>query len=172
MDVVVGIGFGLWKSLQKLIESLLLNRFENWTKCFSNLLNIKAKGHKRSTIPVVRLHNQNQTKPNMDSKSVQLFMRKNEKLPIVTKSSDFSIDHILNKAGNVFEKKPINLNTSMDLTNRSYNDTTDKKYLLNDLNEYPPILNWLHYTRYRPPRIPRKPSLKNQTENEIYFFSF
>lgn len=92
----------------------------------------------------------------MDSKSVQLFICKNEKLPIVTKSSDFSIDHILNKAGNICETKSNNLNTTMDLPNRSYNDTIDNKYLLNDLNGYPPILDWLHYTRYRPPRIPRK----------------
>lgn len=60
---VVGMGFGLWKSLQKPIESLPLNSCENWTKYFSNRLNIKAKGHQRVIILVVGLHNRIQIKP-------------------------------------------------------------------------------------------------------------
>lgn len=111
----------------------------------------------------------------MEAKGIHLvFCEENEKsinIPhAMNKPSNFSIDHILTKAGNFSEKsksngiepssptpKLITTQTTIDLStkDRSFNDTTNS-YLINNLDQYPPMLDWLQYTRYRPPRIPRK----------------
>lgn len=101
----------------------------------------------------------------MDSNHVKfVFCKEDDKkslnLPmVVNKPSNFSIDHILNKAGT--ESK------SIELKNRSFDDTNDS-YLVNEFNGYPPILDWLQYTRYRPPRIPRKSIFANISRFEQF----
>lgn len=77
------------------------------------------------------------------------------KAPIGFKSSDFSIDHILNKAGSSLKKDEYHCH---DIIEQNF------QYPLNGHNEHldeqyahcGSILNWLHYTRYHPPRLPRK----------------
>ncbi|XP_055373717.1 homeobox protein MSX-1 [Condylostylus longicornis] len=55
------------------------------------------------------------------------------------KISDFSIDHILNRAGENFcGTNNSNINTCTNLMLRTA-----------------PIFDWLQYTRYRPPKLPR-----------------
>lgn len=75
----------------------------------------------------------------------------------VHKPSNFSIDHILSNAGSTRDKymsecgnQPTN-----EMHNLS-NDRSDHFSIENDVHPYPPILNWLQYTRYKPPRLPRK----------------
>lgn len=78
-----------------------------------------------------------------------------EKKPIVvSKPSDFSIDHILNNAGSSSKDK---CSTVDDNKSSSDNSNTRDCYLLDsNVHQYPPILNWLQYSRYKPPRLPRK----------------
>lgn len=75
---------------------------------------------------------------------------------IVNRPSNFSIDHILNSAGSTREKCPSDCSKSPnDEMQRVYDANTC--YLMdNNGHQYPPILDWLHYTRYKPPRLPRK----------------
>lgn len=84
----------------------------------------------------------------------------NERKPeIMLKVSDFSIDHILNKAGGDNMKQP-NQNSVFDcdinssesrLKYEQSHEVFDKNYC-----NYTPILDWLNYTRYRPPKLPSK----------------
>lgn len=56
--------------------------------------------------------------------------------------SDFSIDHILNRAGKWMNiQRPQYHEPSSDKLRSSFVDPTSL-----------PVLNWLHYTRYHPPR--------------------
>lgn len=64
----------------------------------------------------------------------------------VQKLSDFSIDHILNRAGSKTCQNELN-----------FNDKYRKKsqeYVMHDT----PVFDWLYYTRYHPPRLPRNGS--------------
>lgn len=56
--------------------------------------------------------------------------------------SDFSIDHILNHAGTKNNSDDINYDSF-------HSDFVEKQNYLD-------ALNWIHYTRYCPPRIPSK----------------
>lgn len=83
-----------------------------------------------------------------------------EKMPnIMSKPSNFSIDHILNSAGTSIDKcstvesKSPNDN---DIQNGFVSDTRDCYLMDSNVHQYPPILNWLQYSRYKPPRLPRK----------------
>lgn len=59
------------------------------------------------------------------------------------KISDFSIDHILNRAGpkNVMENH-LNFIEKLERKTQGFNHET-------------PVFDWLYYTRYHPPRLPR-----------------
>lgn len=77
-----------------------------------------------------------------------------QKVEIFIRSSDFSIDHILNKAGNTN-------NVMMQQTiGRNFPNFNSKNlnavFLRSETTNFTPILDWLHYTRYHPPRLPRK----------------
>lgn len=74
----------------------------------------------------------------------------------VNKPSNFSIDHILNSAGSTRDKYTIDCGKQRT-TNDSHNlNNQHSDHFLIESNQYPPILNWLQYTRYKPPRLPRK----------------
>lgn len=72
---------------------------------------------------------------------------------VVIRSSDFSIDHILNKAGNSSTKLFIKREYES-----LHNDNSHKSndLLIENRSNFTPILDWLQYTRYRPPKLPRK----------------
>lgn len=74
----------------------------------------------------------------------------------ISKSSDFTIEHILNKAGS---KDHISHSSTINRTILPENPYLDAEYLLNAHNhqkQIAPMLNWLQYTRYKPPKIARK----------------
>lgn len=75
------------------------------------------------------------------------------------KPSNFSIDHILSSAGSTRDQYISNCRkpTANELGNMS--DKSDHFLIDNDVHAYPPILNWLQYTRYKPPRLPSKYTL-------------
>lgn len=82
-----------------------------------------------------------------------------EKPNVMSKPSNFSIDHILNSAGasidkcsTVESKSPSEKNTQ----NAYVNGARDCYVMDGNVHQYPPILNWLQYSRYKPPRLPRK----------------
>lgn len=81
-----------------------------------------------------------------------------EKKPIVVnKPSNFSIDHILNNAGASIDKcATVDDKSPHDNTESDFNDTRDCYLMDNNEHQYPPLLNWLQYSRYKPPRLPRK----------------
>lgn len=60
------------------------------------------------------------------------------------KQSDFSIDHILNRAGAGISNSPEKYIQCPSFYNKN----------LNKFNS--PSLDWLHYTRYHPPKLPSK----------------
>lgn len=60
-----------------------------------------------------------------------------------SKSSNFSIDHILNKAGENRYKVSDNSVLENHFSNKYTNDLL-------------PMFSWLQYTRYRPPKLTRK----------------
>lgn len=72
---------------------------------------------------------------------------------IVLKQSDFSIDHILNKAG-------VKDAYGYCITDFSVHSNIGVQYHAqsdhNECNTLVPMLNWLQYTRYRPPKLPSK----------------
>ncbi|XP_055317727.1 homeobox protein MSH-D [Sitodiplosis mosellana] len=75
----------------------------------------------------------------------------------VNKPSNFSIDHILNSAGSTRDKYMSDCGkqqTANELHNLN-NQQSDHFIIESDVHQYPPILNWLQYTRYKPPRLPR-----------------
>lgn len=95
-------------------------------------------------------------------------------------ASDFSIDHILNRAGERFVKKlnydrfeTISMNSSgsssgdesngCDNFHRNYGYTESEKFM------EIPAFDWLNYTRYNMPRLPRKLPKKcsNSQENRL-----
>lgn len=76
----------------------------------------------------------------------------------VNKPSNFSIDHILNNAGSTRDKYISDCDNQMtanEIQNLN-NERSDHFLIESNVHQYPPILNWLQYTRYKPPRLPRK----------------
>lgn len=76
---------------------------------------------------------------------------------IIVKQSDFSIDHILNRAGTQNNMKCDNLIVNKNLFHNYHNNaectTSDES---NNFTNCAPMLSWLQYTRYRPPKLPSK----------------
>lgn len=73
------------------------------------------------------------------------------------KPSNFSIDHILNSAGNTKDKYNSNVGQLTVIDMQKFNNVKNEQYFMDSqVHQYPPILNWLQYTRYKPPRLPRK----------------
>lgn len=68
------------------------------------------------------------------------------KKDIAVKSSNFSIDHILNKAGE-------NISNCCKI---SENNVIEQNFSNEYSNELLPMFSWLQYTRYRPPKLTRK----------------
>lgn len=77
------------------------------------------------------------------------------KAELIVQSSNFSIDHILNKAGNTNAMVQQNNECNFEKLN---NKNVNTMFVKSDTN-FTPILNWLQYTRYHPPRLPRKYNL-------------
>lgn len=70
------------------------------------------------------------------------------------KCSDFSIDHILNRAGdNIVEHKFNGSFEIMKFENNPINEMNN--FYIENTTNYAPILDWLQYTRYHPPKLPR-----------------
>lgn len=67
------------------------------------------------------------------------------------KQSDFSIDHILNKAGDGEKKCD---NQRLNVKDFSELSGMNRKMIADNNDQYMPMLNWLNYTRYRPPKLP------------------
>ncbi len=68
------------------------------------------------------------------------------KKDVTVKSSNFSIDHILNKAGE-------NISNCCKI---SETNVLDERFTNKYSNELLPMFSWLQYTRYRPPKLTRK----------------
>lgn len=86
-----------------------------------------------------------------------------EKPNVLSKPSNFSIDHILNSAGAPIDKCSVTVeskskspNHNKNTQNGYVNETRDCYIMDSNVHQYPPILNWLQYSRYKPPRLPRK----------------
>lgn len=71
---------------------------------------------------------------------------------MIVRSSNFSIDHILNKAGN----NSVMVQQSIERSFETFNSKNVNTVLMNSERNFTPILDWLQYTRYHPPRLPRK----------------
>lgn len=72
---------------------------------------------------------------------------------IIVRSSNFSIDHILNKAGN----NSVMVQQSIERSFETFNSkNVNSTVFMNSERNFTPILDWLQYTRYHPPRLPRK----------------
>lgn len=65
---------------------------------------------------------------------------------ITAKTSNFTIDHILNKAGE----------TKSDRYKVSGSSVLDENFSNKYRNEFLPMFSWLQYTRYRPPKLASK----------------
>lgn len=105
-------------------------------------------------------------KMDTDSSSISLYLEK-EFRPIAAMSlrqSDFSIDHILNRAG---ERSSPPKQLPVEFHHDSFAIENPTKHFdermmfanhLIDLSDSPkvPIFNWLQYTRYRPPKLHSK----------------
>lgn len=89
--------------------------------------------------------------------------KKPKNIPSLTnKPTNFSIDHILNSAGCARDTYTTNnCNPTLNDIHKLSNDKNNHFFIETDTNHYPPILNWLQYTRYKPPRLPRK-SIQNR----------
>lgn len=75
----------------------------------------------------------------------------------VQKPSNFSIEHILNSAGNTRDQFVSDCSHQAAEAMRHLPSTRNDQYSIDsDIHQYPPILDWLNYTRYKPPRLPRK----------------
>lgn len=84
---------------------------------------------------------------------------KNKNSNVMSKPSNFSIDHILNSAGASIDKcATVESKKQNDQNNQNgfVKDTRDCYLMDSNVHQYPPILNWLQYSRYKPPRLPRK----------------
>lgn len=91
-------------------------------------------------------------------------------------TSDFSIDHILNRAGDQFlekrnEFKTISVKSSVSSEDESC-DSYGKVHYRNDFNEREkfiqiPTFDWLNYTRYNMPRISSKSCSKQIVNSDL-----
>lgn len=72
--------------------------------------------------------------------------------PIVLKQSDFSIEHILTRAGEDNQKICYNEITRNFFQNQC-KIPSEVQY---SGQQCIPMFNWLQYTRYRPPKLPSK----------------
>lgn len=77
----------------------------------------------------------------------------------VQKPSNFSIDHILKSAGSTRDKYISECRNQTATELSKLNETSDHFLIDNNVHQYPPILNWLQYTRYKPPRLPSEYTL-------------
>lgn len=92
------------------------------------------------------------------------------------RQSDFSIEHILTKAGEKYEKRR-RLDTFSCSSNTSHSHSDSDEQIVSDdeeeiivdslqrtgsshgtsyLQNCMPSFDWLYYTRYRPPKLPRE----------------
>lgn len=90
------------------------------------------------------------------------------KMATQSSTSDFSIDHILNRAGDQFTKnrschryETVSMNSSGSSSGEESCDNYEKNCYQNGYVESErfmeiPAFNWLNYTRYNMPRLPRK----------------
>lgn len=91
----------------------------------------------------------------------QMLNRQNDN-NIIVKQSDFSIDHILNRAGNR-NNKCDNLIMNKNLLYHNYNTESNSSDESNSYpNNFTPMFSWLQYTRYRPPKLPSKVFVINE----------
>lgn len=65
----------------------------------------------------------------------------------IVKQSDFSIDHILNRAGNRMQCDS-NINSNIYRNCSGFNGEES------GFSRCTPMFSWLQYTRYRPPKLP------------------
>lgn len=77
---------------------------------------------------------------------------------VMNKPSNFSIEHILSSAGSRKDKHVLDCSKRpKDEIKPLYTDRSECYIMDNNVvHQYPPILNWLQYTRYKPPRLPSK----------------
>ncbi|GAB0092496.1 homeobox protein MSX-1 [Sergentomyia squamirostris] len=75
-----------------------------------------------------------------------------EKKNICVKQSDFSIDHILNRAGESVQRNPV-IEELHCIQWPGYADHHQHHSV--QIQNHTPNLNWLQYTRYHPPKLPR-----------------
>lgn len=70
------------------------------------------------------------------------------------KCSDFSIEHILNRAGSTVEHK---IDSNFEILRLEPNERMSemKNFYIENTTNFAPILDWLQYTRYHPPKLPR-----------------
>ncbi|EAT45574.1 AAEL003158-PA, partial [Aedes aegypti] len=81
-----------------------------------------------------------------------------------TRQSDFSIEHILTKAGEKYEKRRrLDTFSCSSSTSHSHSDSdeplgvqkSESNHATGYLQNCMPSFDWLYYTRYRPPKLPR-----------------
>lgn len=92
---------------------------------------------------------------NPQRRMLDLFSVVMEKKNLCVKQSDFSIDHILNRAGeNVRKKHEIQELPFIDQWQGCSSQYHPENSV--ELHSHTPHLNWLQYTRYHPPKLPSK----------------
>lgn len=65
------------------------------------------------------------------------------------KQSDFSIDHILNRAGKKLQCDNNKISSNFYRNCSEFNGVDESGF-----SNCAPMFSWLHYTRYRPPKLP------------------
>lgn len=85
---------------------------------------------------------------------------------IVLKQSDFSIDHILNKAG---VKDTYNFCIADFSVHNKVGGQYGAQSNHNVCNTFVPMLNWLQYTRYRPPKLPSKYPVRHKRPRALKY---
>lgn len=82
------------------------------------------------------------------------------KMATQSSTSDFSIDHILNRAGDRFAGRRYEVissgSSSGDESNSCDNNFERSGYVESERFMEIPAFDWLNYTRYNMPRLPRK----------------
>lgn len=90
----------------------------------------------------------------MDLRDRKVIARMEYKAPNEYKTSDFSIDHILNKAGSSVSQRDEYRCHSGENHVPHYHYDNRNELMSDDYMHCGPILNWLQYSRYHPPRLP------------------
>lgn len=88
-----------------------------------------------------------------------------KKAELIVRSSNFSIDHILTKAGNTSVMVQQSIERNFETLNNT-NVNMNTRFVNSEMS-FTPILDWLHYTRYHPPRLPRKYIVRQQSEKML-----